>query len=69
MKKNINIKLKQPARPRGRPRKTEKAPPKQKKVEIVEEKEDFGNLVYMILYHCKKLFLNKLRKKSILHHA
>ncbi|XP_063407476.1 E3 ubiquitin-protein ligase Hakai-like isoform X2 [Mytilus trossulus] len=41
VKKNIAIKLKQPSRPRGRPRKTS-APPKQKKVQVVEEKEEFG---------------------------
>lgn len=40
VKKNIPIKLKQPPRPRGRPRKTDKAPPKQKKIDIVEEKSD-----------------------------
>ena len=42
MKKNISIKLKQPPRPRGRPKKSDKAPPKPKKVEVIEEKENFG---------------------------
>jgi hypothetical protein len=42
VKKNISIKLKQPPRPRGRPKKSDKAPPKPKKVEVIEEKENFG---------------------------
>jgi hypothetical protein len=40
VKKNISIKLKQPPRPRGRPKKSDKAPPKPKKVEVIEEKEN-----------------------------